>query len=269
MLTMVDVVEMSALAGVKFDALAGYVNGRDSNYPTYEPMIEQHPQLARQHRIISIAPQAFLQARCLDMEPQDALLTQFPAWHAENFVGGGLKAVAYTSASQMADLIAVLDRSKLINAVWRWSAHYTGAPHICGPKTCGYPQAHMTQWTDKYQGGNRDASEVPAEVFQVVETFNYHYERYPNRTFLEANRRLNEFETVVEYDRRMSGHVTPESRKRIDEVLRPELRIERDRVFSIATVLDPLPNGHPNWGPDHRGWRWNKLNARLHGKVTA
>ncbi len=269
MLTMFDSVEVSALSGLKPDALAGYVTGLDSKYPTYDPMLQAFPDLASQHRIISIAPQSFLPGRCLDMEPGDAIFGQFPGWHANHFVGGGLKAVAYASASSMQSVISVLRQAKLSNDVLLWSAHYTNSPHICGPKTCGYPQADMTQWTDKFEGRNLDASEVPPEIFEPAITVpNYHYERYPDQMLKLGGKSVNEHSTVVEYDNRTKEPVVAgsDNAKRIDDVLRPDLKLLRDRLSHIAKVLDRLPNGDPNWSPDFRGWRWQRLNERFNGK---
>jgi hypothetical protein len=272
MLNMLDATDMAVLSGQTPDALAGYVTGPHSSFPTYDPMVRENPRLAAQHRIISIAPQPFLPGRCLDMEPQDAIVQQFPGWHATHFVGGGFKAVAYTMASMMQGLINVLSQAGLSNDVWLWSAHYTHTPHVCGPGTCGFPQAHMTQWTDRFDGRNLDASEVPPEVFELdVTESDFHYERYPNQVFDVDGLSLNEHDTVVEYDNRTKSPVVggSENALRIQEVLRPHLRILRDRLMHIATVLDSLPNGDANWNPDFRGWRWQRLNERFDGKKVS
>lgn len=47
------------------------------------------------------------------------------------------------------------------------SAHYTGS-HICGPGTCGYPQADATQFTSSYLGRSLDATLCPGDLFGPV-----------------------------------------------------------------------------------------------------
>ena len=55
-------------------------------------------------------------------------------------------------------------------AVRLWSAHYTGAPHICGPGSCKELSidADGSQWTDKALGRDLDESLLAADFFGAV-----------------------------------------------------------------------------------------------------
>lgn len=59
----------------------------------------------------------------------------------------------YTSAGNAGALNAVAGGRDFV----REFAHYGHGPHVCGPRTCGYPQADWTQWDDVGpQGQNVD-----------------------------------------------------------------------------------------------------------------
>jgi hypothetical protein len=61
----------------------------------------------------------------------------------------------YTSASNMSSLIRTAGSRRYV----RWGAHYGFGPHICGPRTCGFPQVDWTQWDDHgADGSNIDRS---------------------------------------------------------------------------------------------------------------
>lgn len=74
----------------------------------------------------------------------DELVARFPA--GRHPVGPPW---GYTSASNMSSLIATAGARPFI----KWSAHFGHGPHICGPHTCGFPQADWTQWDDHGAGG--------------------------------------------------------------------------------------------------------------------
>ena len=67
-----------------------------------------------------------------------------------------------------ADVVPVLRASGIDRAAVRlWSAHYTGSPHICGPRSCRATSIDMdgTQWTNAALGRNLDESLLAADFF--------------------------------------------------------------------------------------------------------
>lgn len=89
-------------------------------------------------------------ALCADVETGAMHNSDLPHWIdnvAQKDVEG--HAWVYTSASNLAAAKKAAGNRKVI---W-FSAHYGHGPHICGPKTCGFPQASWTQWDDKGASG--------------------------------------------------------------------------------------------------------------------
>src|ERR1700729_4024317 len=73
----------------------------------------------------------------------------------------GLSALTLRTATRRPRaLLKAMTKAKIPrNAYMIWSAHDTGKPHVCGPKTCGSKvQADATQWTFKAYGVNLDES---------------------------------------------------------------------------------------------------------------
>lgn len=98
-------------------------------------------------------------AHCGDVEPQAMRPADLPSWldHVALLDPRLDPAVSwvYTSASQMGTANQYIGSRRVI----RWSAHYGFGAHVCGPTTCGWPQADWTQWDDKgAQGQNIDRS---------------------------------------------------------------------------------------------------------------
>lgn len=94
-------------------------------------------------------------AVCADMEPGAMNAGDFPHWYDNVALKDNGPPWGYTSASNMQAVIDAAGGRPFI----RWSAHYGFGPHICGPATCGYPQADWTQWDDVGpQGQNFDRS---------------------------------------------------------------------------------------------------------------
>jgi Putative peptidoglycan binding domain len=64
----------------------------------------------------------------------------------------------YCSAGSVSAAIGNLGGAGIARSSYKIiSAHYSGE-HICGPSTCGYPQADATQWTDAYLGRSLDCT---------------------------------------------------------------------------------------------------------------
>lgn len=132
----------------------GYIDG---NWPNAADIQKKFPSA----KVIRIAVQASdHDGACLDVENGDATNEQAPGWFkAREGHTVTPRPWLYTSASNIAALVATMHAAGIArNRYFVWSAHYTGQPHICGPKTCGYPQADGTQWTDKARGENLDQS---------------------------------------------------------------------------------------------------------------
>ena len=137
-----------------FDATAGYVNGK---YQSSAPLRAKFPYLPH----ITITVFASGDARCLDVEPGDATVDQAAAWLDRQYGLGQRLPIIYTGASNLAALKAAIgNRPCLI-----WSAHWTKQSHVCGPNTCGYPQADATQWTD---GTVVDQTLMTDHFFQAI-----------------------------------------------------------------------------------------------------
>lgn len=98
-------------------------------------------------------------AHCADVQTGAMRPSDLPHWlDSVALIDAGMTIPVpwvYTSASQMATCNRYIGSRNVV----RWSAHYGHGPHICGPTTCGFPQANWTQWDDKgAQGQNIDRS---------------------------------------------------------------------------------------------------------------
>jgi peptidoglycan hydrolase-like protein with peptidoglycan-binding domain len=113
--------------------VAGYFNGTFANLAA---MRAGHPGAT----VVSITPDGARGAQFIDVEPGDATAAAIPAFLAAGGTG------FYTSASQLAAAIAACARAGIARSSYSaWSAHWTGQ-HVCGPASCGYPQADGTQF---------------------------------------------------------------------------------------------------------------------------
>ena len=94
----------------------------------------------------------------------------------------------------------------------------------------------------------------------------HNYDWYPTGPFGFARKdgskfNLNERGSVIQYD--SLWEAKPQDKKAIATV-RGHIKILRDRIWVIAHQ----PPNPPNWSDSRRlGWRWQRLNERLAGKV--
>jgi hypothetical protein len=147
-------------------AVAGYLHG--NSWPTYAPYAQARPDLVKAGRLVSITLSAAFPARCLDIESGGAVNSQAPAWIRNLADRSQGKPILYTSASNVAALVATMNAAGIARSDYLiWSAHYTLSAHICSPATCGYPQADGTQYTDKI-AGNCDGSIMFDYCFQPI-----------------------------------------------------------------------------------------------------
>lgn len=243
-------------------AVAGYVAG---SWPTYNSLVAQFPHAHH----LSIAPQASEVARCLDVEPGDAVNAQAPAWYRTNADTTDGMRILYTSASNSQALINVMSASGINRDQYLlWSAHYTGNPHICAPGVCGFPQADLTQYTDTALGRNLDASLVSDHVFgppppPPKPPDAHHYERFPTGPFNSRWGKLDERKIVQHYDTARPHFL----KDRVElKLLREQLRYLADRVWALAH--EQTVDGKPSWDRFHRGWRYQELDHRAEGETV-
>ena len=95
-------------------------------------------------------------ANAIDMEPGLASTSDAAAAYR-----AGIR-YFYCSASSVSAVVSNLSAAGIPRPRYKVvSAHYSGE-HICGPSTCGYPQADATQWTDTYLGRSLDSTVMNA-----------------------------------------------------------------------------------------------------------
>lgn len=150
---------------------AGYIYGTFTNWGSLVARFGGHAQL------VSITPvvQSARPAMCLDVEPGDASPGDCPAFQRQVNHGGIAKPIYYTSAGDLQAVINALSAAGYKRSdYFLWSAHWTGL-HICGPSTCGYPQADATQYasnsgfdSDVFSSYMFSALPPPAPVMPTV-----------------------------------------------------------------------------------------------------
>lgn len=257
-LTMYDSVTISEIPADP-EAVAGYVSGSFTNY---DALVAAFPKAFH----LSIATFDGAIARCLDVEPGDAVNGQAPAWFRIAVTHlSGEKPVLYTSASNVQPLIDVMAGAGIARSEYFvWSAHYTNVPHICAPSGCGYPQADATQYTDTALGRNLDASLVSDPFFgskPKPKPKPDPYDRFQTGPFDSPWGKLDERAVVKDYDRLRQHGVL--NRQKLKPV-RAQLRFLADRVWTVAH--NPLVHGKPTWDQFYRGWRFQQLANRANGQ---
>jgi hypothetical protein len=242
-------------------AKAGYVAG---NFPTWN---EAWFKAIKAKYALSIAIHLGEDADMLDIETGDAQDDDAPQFVRDR-KAAGRKAVFYRQASAVMGLIGVLNRLGFIfgQDYYIVSAHYTGAPHVCGPQ-CGFGidrTMHGTQWTDHANGLNLDESLVSTEIFQVAIHPEYAVLDRKRRRFKGASLRrgISELGRVQTYDRLHPG---PERDKVENDCL-----ILFNRLWDVVHEHGRLAPGSDkakhNWTLDHRGERGRVLWAAAKGK---
>lgn len=265
----------SIIENIPHDAQAclGYVGGM---WPTAYAFERDFPALARQGRVISCAINAYERARCLDIEHGDAEPYQAPGWYRDYADHAHGPPILYGSASITTDIDATMSRAGHGRSEYLiLSAHY-GYDHICGPSTCGYPQADGTQFTDVAHGLNLDESHLgsrffappprPPDPYRFFATEGFPvptgwHDRIRHRNLAKVGDYLQERPTVIEYDRLMAH---PWENRFTLHVVRQELLFLRKRLWVVAHDT-PDSHGHPSWGFDWRGVRFQELLKRTEG----
>lgn len=144
-------------------AYAGYYNGTYANMAAVRAYAKT--QFAK---TFSYTPTGDPGADAIDMEPGNVGLAAAPGFYAAK---SGKNVYMYCSASWLPGLMSILVSASIPRGdVKIVSAHYIGA-HICGPSTCGWPQADATQYTSSYLGRGLDATICPADFFGTLATW--------------------------------------------------------------------------------------------------
>jgi len=267
--TPTDVAERHMLSASRLysgaDALTGDIVLLPSNLDVYMSYVDNYKgwdelvaRFGKSHAELVSITIFGNRAQCADVESGAMHASDLPHW-LDNVAdkSKGLPWV-YTSAGNFATVNQYIGNRKVI----RWSAHYTNTPHICGPHTCGYPQADWTQWAmTGPQGQNFDRSIgyfVPAPPTPP----DPHHYKWFYGTFRIGKYVINERDTVLEYDRR---RVHPILHRRRLGILKWHLNMLAGRVLTVAHE-QPDHNGKPSWDKFHRGWRYQQLIHRAEGK---
>lgn len=153
-ITMFDDITVSALPSGHEYAYGGYTGG---HWPTFGELTGRFPG----HRLFSIAVQSLDDGECLDIEKGDAGIADAPGWYERQVARGVFRPGLYTSAGNLAALERTMAAHHIERAAYRlWSAHYTGRPHLCSPRSCGFglSEADGTQFTDRALGLSLDQS---------------------------------------------------------------------------------------------------------------
>jgi hypothetical protein len=264
-LLMLDSVDPRVFAGLKFDALAGYVAG---SWPDYSTEVALYPELAKAGRILSITPSAVDDAECLDCENGDAVPGQCGPWVARQRARGVWRPVVYSSASEWPSVQQSIDAAGLQTGEYRkWVADWTFTPEILA----GFD---AQQWTDHYESRNIDGSQTLDTFFQTAPQPPHknspHYDWFPTGPFGSRWGPLNERGIVEAYD---AHRVAPAKHKEALTLERVALRFLAQRVAFEAIHAHPLPapspawgSSKPSWSVDHRGYRYQQLIHRSQGQ---
>jgi hypothetical protein len=144
-LTMLDSIDVGDLPPGA-DAYLGYVDGQ---WVTYPQIVAAFP--AAYHLSLTVFPGVV--ADGCDCENGALTITQAAQWAQGRLAEGAYRPVVYMGAANMRAVNAALTARGVTRPQVRLlSAHYGAGKHICGPSTCGYPQADGTQWTDSAPG---------------------------------------------------------------------------------------------------------------------
>lgn len=204
-------------------------------------------------------------ADILDVEPRDATPATCPGW-ARRYKGRLPLPALYTSASSISEVVsAMLDAGFKRDEFLIQSAHYTFSAHICGPNTCGYPQADATQYADHgTRGQNTDLSIFGDHFFGPSKppkpNMHYGYFDTKRRAILLGR---TEVGLVKTYDKLRAKQTAKKHPHRAHLLwLQGMLRIAAKRIAAVSKKTKKHP---AHWAKFHRGWREQQLLKRSHG----
>lgn len=252
--------EIRAITGSP-EAIAGYVGGW---WPDYSPLVAMFPRA--KHK--SVAVNALEDADILDIENGDAVPADAPAWFRRQKARGLELPGFYASASAMPEVIAVLTAAGIQRHEYvLWVAHYT----YVQPTPPFEEGADAVQFTDKAAGRNVDQS-VTTPAFWGNDPKPKpvknppHYDWFDNAPRWVFLKHRTERAQVELYDKLRAQQTRTKHPHRIQLwFVRKVLKWFANRVATVAIKDNPLSNGKPSWGIDHRGWRYQQLAHRAQG----
>lgn len=201
----------------------------------------------------------------LDVEPGDASPPTADDWARAHNSTADLSHVMphpglYCSASTTSTVISVmLDAGFERSDFLIHSAHYGKGQHVCGPATCGFPQADGTQYADKgLRGQNTDLNVFLPHFFAAPAPdpdARYGLFDGAKRTLIGRN---TERATVQEYDKWRATQTRTKHPHRVRlALLRVRLRLLAGR---LKRVIGGEKDPHPN-----QVWRLRELQDRAQG----
>lgn len=243
------------------EVIGSYANGRFANTAAATQAFPTARHI--QYDVNGTRPTADI----LDIEAGDASPTTFAGW-ARKYKGTLPEPTGYCSASLIAQVVSdMLDSGFERSSFLVQSAHYTMTDHICGPATCGFPQADATQYADKGLKGEHTDLSVFSDHFFGIEPHpkpDPHYEWLEAKAFLIFGGRYAERGAAQEYDKwRAMQTLTKHPHRARLAVLRARLYLLAGRLWRVSRKLPDRP---ASWGVDHRGFRYQALIHRANGR---
>ena len=171
MKTMLDTASdpRATFAGLPFDAVAAYVNGRYDNYQAAKAAFPGKPVLG-----IDVLGEGVGAGEAGDFESGDMSPEEAGTWAKKRISAGVHRPVLYFAASNWETVMGSLQRAGLSRGDVRvWTAHYGHGRHLCSP-ACGFGikgEADATQWSDPnylpppYAGRHLDISLTTPDFF--------------------------------------------------------------------------------------------------------
>ncbi|HKT82753.1 MAG TPA: hypothetical protein VJQ84_02835 [Solirubrobacterales bacterium] len=170
--TMLDTVDdpQKTFAGLKFDAVAAYGNGKYANFKAAKKEFPDSHVLE-----IDVTGEGI--GNVGDFELGDIPYSKAGSWAKGRLAAGVHRPVIYFSASRWGEIMQSLKAAGVSRKDVRiWTAHYTGKEHVCSSK-CGFGiagKADATQWGSPppigklpapYAGRNVDVSKTAPSFF--------------------------------------------------------------------------------------------------------
>ncbi len=259
-LLMLDCVDVHAVAGLKFYALAGYAGG---SWPTFAPEVAAYPALAKANRVLSYAVNVTEDAELADCETGDLTVAQVrDIWLPRQFGRKVWRPGVYANLSRWRDEGLQDALAHYGSQIRRIVADWT---YVEGPVLSGFD---CQQFSDHYANRNVDGNSCLPSFFaptaQPPHVNHPHYDWFSDGLFPTHKwGHLNERKTVEHYDQL---RLHPDKHVIELHVSKAHLRWLAERDLFEAKHGSPHANHRPSWDVDHRGWRYQQLIRRAHGQ---
>lgn len=252
--------QLASAAGNDPKVIGSYGNGRYANTTIAKEALPNRTHV--QYDVNGALPAMDI----LDIENFDAVPSQAHGWsraHQEIKVNRPLFGpFLYCSASVTSQVV-----SDMLDHGWRrsqfgiQSAHYGPHPHICGPGTCGFPQADATQHNDHGpHNENVDLNLWTEHCFTAkAPDPDARYDLFDNRKRSIIGRRT-EKDVVQRYDRLRATQTHTKHPHRAALIL---LRVQ---LGALARRLAKVIQGEHGKTRPTQAWRLRELRDRQQGK---